>query len=309
MRVLCVGHCSYDIICPVEAYPKEDNKYRIDERIDSGGGSASNAAYLLGKWGVETYMAGVVGSDDFGTKIKKELESVQVKTDNIETIFDQPTSISFVLVNKSNGSRTVFSPSSKSSGQVRKYDYLMNPDVILIDGYEYTGDFKDGCRQGKGVILYKNGDKYDGEWANDKYNGKGIYYFHDGSTYEGGYKDDLKCGKGRYKFASGNKYEGNFENDVFNGDGVFVFADGKKYEGQFKNGKMEGKGTFTMKGGIKYVGDFVNDNFEGHGVLTIKGQGTYDGEFKNGKKNGHGTWTGSDGPKQEGEWADDNFQG
>jgi sugar/nucleoside kinase (ribokinase family) len=138
MRVLCVGHCSYDIICPVEAYPQEDSKYRIDERIDSGGGSAANAAFLLGKWGVETYMAGVVGSDDFGAKIKKELESVSVKTENIETIFDQPTSVSFVLVNKSNGSRTIFSPASKDSGQARKYNYLMNPDVILFDGYEYT---------------------------------------------------------------------------------------------------------------------------------------------------------------------------
>ena len=138
MRVLCIGHCSYDIICPVEAYPLEDNKYRIEERIDSGGGSAANAAFLLGKWGIETYMAGVVGSDDFGNKIKKELEAVQVKTDNIETIFDQPTAISFVLVNKQTGSRTVFSPSTKASGQARKYDYMMNPDVILIDGYEYT---------------------------------------------------------------------------------------------------------------------------------------------------------------------------
>ena len=138
MRVLCVGHCSYDIICPVEAFPIEDNKYRITERIDSGGGSACNAAYLLGKWGVETYMAGVIGSDDFGTKIKKELESVQVKTDNIETIFDRPTEISFILVNKQNGSRTVFSPANKASGQARKYDYLMNPDIILLDGYEFT---------------------------------------------------------------------------------------------------------------------------------------------------------------------------
>ena len=46
--------------------------------------------------------------------------------------------LSFILVNKQNGSRTVFSPSGKSSGQARKYDYLMNPDIILIDGYEYT---------------------------------------------------------------------------------------------------------------------------------------------------------------------------
>lgn len=138
MKVLCIGHCAYDIICPVEAFPIENNKYRLTERIDSGGGSASNAAYLLGKWGVETYMAGVVGSDDFGAKIKKELESVQVKTDHIETTYEKPTSISFVIVNKSNGSRTIINPVDKAYGQARKYEYTMNPDVILIDGHEFT---------------------------------------------------------------------------------------------------------------------------------------------------------------------------
>ena len=138
MKVLCIGHCAYDIICPVEAFPIENNKYRSTERIDSGGGSASNAAYLLGKWGIETHMAGVVGSDDFGTKIKKELESVQVKTDHIETTYEKPTSVNFVIVNKSNGSRTVLSPVDKSYGQARKYEYAMNPDVILIDGHEFT---------------------------------------------------------------------------------------------------------------------------------------------------------------------------
>ena len=41
-----------------------NNKYRLTERIDSGGGSASNAAYLLGKWGIETHMAGGMAKND-----------------------------------------------------------------------------------------------------------------------------------------------------------------------------------------------------------------------------------------------------
>ena len=37
----------------------------------------------------------------------------------------------------------------------------------ISDGYKYKGEFKDGLRHGKGVIIYKTGDKYDGEWSED----------------------------------------------------------------------------------------------------------------------------------------------
>ena len=81
MKVLVIGHSSYDISCPVDQYPVENTKYRLDGCVMCGGGPAANAAFLLGKWGVETYYAGVVGSDDFGTKIKKEFETIGVKTE------------------------------------------------------------------------------------------------------------------------------------------------------------------------------------------------------------------------------------
>lgn len=137
MKVLVIGHSSYDISCPVEEYPVENTKYRLDENAMCGGGPAGNAAFLLGKWGVETYYAGVVGSDDFGSKIKKELETAGVNTDYVETNYEKPTSLSFILINKKNGSRTLFNIAGERPS-LKKYDFTMEPDVILIDGHEYA---------------------------------------------------------------------------------------------------------------------------------------------------------------------------
>ena len=57
MKILCIGHSSWDITVPVDEYPIENTKYRYNEKYSAGGGPASNAAYLLGKWGVETVIA------------------------------------------------------------------------------------------------------------------------------------------------------------------------------------------------------------------------------------------------------------
>lgn len=137
MKVLVIGHSSYDISCPVDEYPVENTKYRLSENVMCGGGPAGNAAYLLGKWGVETYYAGVVGSDDFGSKIRKEFESVGVHTEYLETNYEYPTSLSFALINKNNGSRTLFNIASSRPG-MKKYDFMVEPDIILIDGHEYA---------------------------------------------------------------------------------------------------------------------------------------------------------------------------
>ena len=137
MKALVIGHSSYDIACPVNEYPIENTKYRLDEVVMCGGGPAGNAAYLLGKWGVETYYAGVVGSDDFGNKIKKEFENIGVHTEYLETNYEKPTSISFIMINKQNGSRTLFNVAGDRPS-MKKYDFTIEPDVILVDGHDYN---------------------------------------------------------------------------------------------------------------------------------------------------------------------------
>lgn len=136
MKVLCIGHTSYDISCPVDEYPVENTKYRLTEKVEAGGGPASNAAYLLGKWGIDTTIATVVGADDYGEKIKREFQSVGVKTEYVETAYEKSTSLSFILINKQNGNRTVFNVAGEPV-PLKKYQYDFTPDVIFTDGHDY----------------------------------------------------------------------------------------------------------------------------------------------------------------------------
>ena len=136
MKILCIGHSSWDMTVPVDDYPIENTKYRFSEKYSAGGGPASNAAYLLGKWGIETVIATTIGSDDFGTKIKKAFQDIKVNTEYIETNYEKETSFSFILINKKNGSRTVFNVATEHPA-LKKLNYDFTPDIIFTDGHDY----------------------------------------------------------------------------------------------------------------------------------------------------------------------------
>lgn len=136
MKILCVGHAAYDITIPVSSFPKENTKNRVTERIECGGGPANNAAYLLGKWGMDTTFAGIVGNDDYGFKIKEELEAVGVNTSYLMMSNDGVTTSSFVVANKENGTRTILTY-RPSSFQMPNIEIIEEPDIILLDGQEF----------------------------------------------------------------------------------------------------------------------------------------------------------------------------
>lgn len=137
MVALSIGHATYDIMVPLENYPIENGKYYLKEKIDSSGGGASNVAFLLAKWNVETYFSGVVGYDDFGSFIKKDMEASGIKTSFLETSYDKKTSTSFILINGTNHTRTIFNIESEEF-HLKKYEYDIHPDIVYMDGYEYS---------------------------------------------------------------------------------------------------------------------------------------------------------------------------
>ena len=58
------------------------------------------------------------------------------------------------------------------------------------NGFEYTGDWKEGKRSGQGTLKMPNGEKYVGEWSDDKRNGYGTLYNPDGTvSKQGQWKD------------------------------------------------------------------------------------------------------------------------
>lgn len=135
MKVLCIGHATYDIVIPAQEYPKENSKNRVSESLYCGGGPASNAAYLLGKWGVETYFAGIVGNDYAAHVIEKEFEKVNVHLDYFIKDNNYKTTKSYVIVNKKNASRTSLACQTNPR-YISNIDIKIKPDFILIDGQE-----------------------------------------------------------------------------------------------------------------------------------------------------------------------------
>ena len=88
MKAVCVGHATFDTTLPINGYPKENIKYRIKEKIECGGGPASNAAYLLSKWGINTAFVGIVGDDYYGEKVIEEFKNIGVDTTYIEKMMN-----------------------------------------------------------------------------------------------------------------------------------------------------------------------------------------------------------------------------
>ena len=137
MKILCIGNASYDITVPFDGYPEENTKTRVNDLIECGGGPASNAAYLLGKWGMdEVYFAGVVGNDLYGKTIKDEFEGVGIKTDYLELRDGLRTTVSFIIANKEKGTRTILTHRS-SEAKMENFELDFYPDLILFDGQEY----------------------------------------------------------------------------------------------------------------------------------------------------------------------------
>lgn len=142
MKVLCIGHLTYDTTISMDEYPEENEKYRLTKKVECGGGPASNAAYLLGKWGMNSYFAGVAGNDIQGKKAKKEFDSVKVNTNYLELNDEVETDSSYIIANDNNGSRTILSVSSNRKEHPLSLNIDEKFDVIEFDGDELDASLK-----------------------------------------------------------------------------------------------------------------------------------------------------------------------
>eukprot|EP01114_Cavostelium_apophysatum_P023049 TRINITY_DN8562_c0_g1_i1.p1 TRINITY_DN8562_c0_g1~~TRINITY_DN8562_c0_g1_i1.p1 ORF type:complete len:385 (-),score=76.43 TRINITY_DN8562_c0_g1_i1:70-1167(-) len=215
---------------------------------------------------------------------------------------------------------TLEPPSWASSWQdVWKWFYLCKKRVFS----------EDDDKQGRGTFSWSsNGSRYEGEWSDNKENGRGIKYWQDGATYEGEWKDSKFSGVGTHTWASGSSYEGTWLNhkrngygkntwvqkdcysgqwvdDQKHGTGIYVWSDGRIYEGSWANDKRSGYGVFTWpKLGCKYEGEWKDDNRHGFGRFTWKDGDVYEGEWVRGKRFGKGKFITKDGQVFSQEWRE-----
>lgn len=137
MKILCIGQSAYDITLPVNSYPIENKKIKIgNNKVECGGGSANNCAYLLGLWGCDVTLASPIGKDLYGTKIKEELQRVSVNTSYFCEL-DIDTTTSFIIANLGKGTRTIITNKHDDMKYPLTKKINGNYDVILCDGNDY----------------------------------------------------------------------------------------------------------------------------------------------------------------------------
>lgn len=111
---------------------------------------------------------------------------------------------------------------------------------------------------GFGTLYYAAGQvAYEGEWKEDKFDGKGIVYneipmaigaefdytnFDNlgdyWTRYEGGFLDDNKEGFGTLYLTGGDRFEGEFKDDMVHGRGAYIHHNGQTFIGEWWNNRL-----------------------------------------------------------------------
>ena len=134
-KILCIGQSAYDMTIPLSEPIVENQKYRIEQKLECGGGPAFNASCLCGMWGAGVCLISRIGTDDYGGKLRKIAEENRVDLSFLIPDDEIETPHSYIFSNGANGSRTLFN----FPGRKKETEYELpeaEVDVILSDGHE-----------------------------------------------------------------------------------------------------------------------------------------------------------------------------
>jgi len=200
-----------------------------------------------------------------------------------------------------------------SGGTITIPPFTGRKKKVYRDGNKYDGDFVEDKRQGKGTYIRVT-DKatYTGEWYNNVRHGYGVEEIpsKEGTQrYEGEWKEDKRCGFGKILYANGDRYEGEWLDNLKHGQGKFYYTNGNFYEGGWLSNKKEGVGTYIFANGTRYDGELKNDKINGRGICHHADGEVYEGEYREGKRHGRGRCVLPDGTVQDGYFENGKFVG
>ena len=161
-----------------------------------------------------------------------------------------------------------------SNGEILTGNFLRgkmngNGEHVRKDGSIYKGIFKNGKYDGLGKEFFEDGTKFEGFFT-DGQKKYGTFQWSNGSKFQGQFLNGVFHGKGVYNWANNKTYNGNWANGKMNGKGKFSYPDGSYYEGEFVNGKKCGFGLYKWENDKYYEGKWKNDKQNGFGIYHDK---------------------------------------
>lgn len=199
---------------------------------------------------------------------------------------------------------------------------LNGAGVVLYGSFGcYEGILKEGKRSGIGRMTYRNPNFqclnltesegiYMGKWRNDERHGFGLMRWKNGLTYEGQFQRDHRHRvQGTLALPSGERYEGEWQHGLMHGPARYQNGRGTTFTGEFVSGHPIRIGELSLPDGSYYKGEILNMQPGGKGTQTFSNGDTYIGDFQNGKRHGKGTMTYFSGVTYAGDWRSGQREG
>lgn len=174
----------------------------------------------------------------------------------------------------------------------------------LFDQEIYIGEVRNNQRNGYGVNILK--DRIDiGFFKDNVRHGTQKSFKNRQIFYEGQYSQNKRNGKGKL-YSNNYVISGQWKNGKLFGAVQQKYANGVIYRFKYLNGEPDYSSVeITYKNGNRYYGSLVDGRKNGTGEFYYSNCDSYKGGWVDDKKQGRGKWTLSNGTAIEGEWNDD----
>lgn len=204
--------------------------------------------------------------------------------------------------------------------EVKTYQYK--------SGAVYEGTFDGNLRSGRGHWSHPSGETYEGQYANNKFEGLGVYVFNNtGKRYLGNWHGGQMNGMGIYYFNRENTayYVGNYTDDKKDGSGHYMYETGIMTSQKWAAGQLKSEEETSPVEMVK-VAIAKKELSEAVRVVAPKVLGeipppsevrtfqfpsgaTYTGQYFGTKKHGRGYWLHPEGDSYEGQFENNKHNG
>jgi sulfofructose kinase len=165
--VVGMGCAAMDLLAVVERLPNLDEKMHALKTDRQGGGPVGTALVVVARMGLKAAFAGQVGDDFAGQFIIDEFrrEGVDLRGEVVHR--RAKSQISFVLVDRPTGKRTVVTGRGTLADATcdrLRHEMSARGKILHVDGYDMEAAicFADECRAAGGIVVYDAGSVYEG---------------------------------------------------------------------------------------------------------------------------------------------------
>ena len=106
--VLVIGRSCVDYIAVVDAFPRENTKVALKQRLVEGGGQGGTAAACIARLGGRVCYVGRLGDDDAGRICLQRLSAFNVDTRRVQILPGGRTPEAYIFVTEATGDRSIF---------------------------------------------------------------------------------------------------------------------------------------------------------------------------------------------------------